>query len=246
VFDKHCVKCHDFDKPAGKKLLLAGDRDPFFNAAYTELWRKKIIKTIGAGPAGIQQPYSWGAHASPLVKILVEGHAPDKGPSLDKLKLDKESVNRIVTWIDINGPYYPTYDSAYPNNPAGRSPLTGGQLGQLSRLTGVNCAQDNFASSNGPWLSFDRPELSPALAKLDKNSPQYQEALSILQAGKDALAQRPRGDTLDFTPCDKDRQREDFYRQRMQVEASNRAAIRDGRKLREQPQGGADSDPPGQ
>ena len=233
VFDKHCVKCHDFDKPAGKKLLLAGDRDPFFNAAYTELWRKKIIRTIGAGPAGIQQPYSWGAHASPLVKILVEGHAADKGPSPDKLKLDKESIDRIVTWIDINGPYYPTYDSAYPNNPAGRSPLTGGQLAQLSRLTGVNCAQDNFASSNGPWLSFDRPELSPALAKLDKNSPQYQEALSILQAGKDALARQPRGDTLDFTPCDKDRQREEFYRQRMQVEASNRAAIRDGRKLRE-------------
>lgn len=38
---------------------------------------------------------------------------------------------------------------------------------------------------------------------------------------------------LDFAPCDKDRQREEFSRQRLQVEASNRTAIHDGRKLRE-------------
>jgi hypothetical protein len=55
VFNRYCVKCHDFDQPAGKKLILAGDRDPFFNAAYTELWRKQVIKVVGAGPAGIQQ-----------------------------------------------------------------------------------------------------------------------------------------------------------------------------------------------
>jgi len=235
VLNKYCVECHDFDQPAGKKLILAGDRDPFFNAAYTELWGKKSIKALGAGPAGIQQAYSWGSHPSPLVKILREGHAPDgKGPGRDKLKLDKESFDRIVTWIDINAPYYPTYDSAYPGNPGGRSPLTATQLARLSALTGVNCAQDNFATSTGPCLSFDRPELSPALAKLDENSPPYQEALALIQSGKEALGKQPRGDTLgDFTPCDKDRQREEFYRQRLQVETANRAAIRDGRKLRE-------------
>lgn len=234
VLDKHCVKCHDFGQPAGKKLVLAGDRDPFFNAAYTQLWRKQFIKPIGAGPAGIQQPYAWGAHPSPLVKILRDGHpAGSTGPGRDKLKLDKESIDRIVTWIDINAPYYPTYDSAYPDNPAGRSPLTGAQLARLTALTGVNCAQDNFATSTGPWLSFDRPHLSPALANLDQSSPQYAEALALLQAGKDALARQPRGDTLDFTPCPKDLQREDFYRQRLQIEASNRQAIRDHRKQRE-------------
>ncbi len=235
VLDKYCVECHDFDKPAGKKLVLAGDRDPFFNAAYTELWRKKSIKAIGAGPAGIQQAYSWGSHPSPLVKVLREGHAPDgKGPGRDKLKLDKESFDRIVTWIDINAPYYPDLRQRLPGQP--RRPLAAEQppsSARLSALTGVNCAQDNFATSTGPWLSFDRPELSPALAKLDENSPPYQEALALIQAGKDALGNQPRGDTLDFTPCDKDRQREEFYHQRLQVEAANRAAIRDGRKLRE-------------
>ena len=234
VLDKYCVKCHDFGKPAGQKLLLAGDRDPFFNAAYTEMWRKHAIKPIGAGPAGIQQPYAWGAHPSPLVKVIREGHLTGKGPSLNQLTLDKESFDRVITWIDINAPYYPTYDSAYPDNPAGRSPLTGAQLARLSALTGAPCAQDNFATSTGPWLSFDRPPLSPALARLDKNSAPYTEALTILQAGHDALAKRPRGDTLDFTPCPKDRQREDFYRERQRIELSNREAIRDGIKRHEE------------
>ena len=60
VFDKHCVACHDFGKPGAEKLILAGDRDPFFNASYTQLHRKRYITAIGAGPAGIQPPYSWG------------------------------------------------------------------------------------------------------------------------------------------------------------------------------------------
>ena len=237
VLNKYCVECHDFDKPAGKKLILAGDRDPFFNAAYTELWRKKFITAIGAGPAGIRDAYSWGSHPSPLVKIIREGHAPGgDGPGRDKLSLDKESFDRIVTWIDINAPYYPTYDSAYPGNPAGRSPLTGAQLARLSALTGVNCAQDNFATSTGPWVSFDRPELSPALAKLARNSEPYKEAVAIIETGRSALTRQPRGDSSDFTPCDKDRQREDFYLRRLTIEHSNRQAIREGGKLRDLPE----------
>jgi hypothetical protein len=233
VLDRHCVKCHDFGKPAGGKLVLAGDRDPFFNAAYTELWRKGYIKPIGAGPASIQQPYTWGAHPSRLVQILREGHPADsKGPARDQLMLDKESIDRIITWIDINAPYYPTYYSAYPDSAGGRSPLDSGQLGRLGQLTGVDWgAQQNCASSTGPWIAFERPELSPCLAKLDKDSPPYNEALAIIRTGRDALAKQARGDTLDFTPCEKDRQREQFYQQRLQIELRGREAIRTGKKV---------------
>ena len=38
VFDKHCLKCHDFGREAAKKLILAGDRNPYFNASYIDLW----------------------------------------------------------------------------------------------------------------------------------------------------------------------------------------------------------------
>ncbi|MBL7222619.1 MAG: hypothetical protein ISS72_02075, partial [Candidatus Brocadiae bacterium] len=53
VFDKHCVRCHDFGKKGAKKVVLAGDKDMFFNASYTQLWRKGYIRAIGGGPAHI-------------------------------------------------------------------------------------------------------------------------------------------------------------------------------------------------
>ena len=136
---------------------------------------------------------------------------------------------RLTTWIDLNAPYYPTYYSAYPDNVAGRCPLGDGPLERLGRLTGVNWnTQTFFGSSTGPWLSFDRPELSPCLAKLDKHGPQYKEALSLIERGKDAIARRPRGDTLDFVPCATDQCREATYAQRRQIELRNREAIRKG------------------
>lgn len=113
----------------------------------------------------------------------------------------------------------------------GRSPLDNDQLNRLKDLTGLDwAAQQNHASSTGPWVSFDRPELSPCLSKLDKGSAAYTEALGIIQSGKTALALHPRGDTLDFKFCEKDRQREVFYNERARIEQASRKAILENRK----------------
>jgi hypothetical protein len=53
VFDKHCASCHDYGKEAADKLNLARDRTNTFNTSYNELWRKKYITAIGAGPSSI-------------------------------------------------------------------------------------------------------------------------------------------------------------------------------------------------
>ena len=225
VLDKHCVQCHDFGKPGAKKLILAGDRTMTFNASYSELWRKKYIKVVGAGPHAIQPAYSWGSHASKVVEVIRKGH--------NDVKLDKESFDRLVTWIDINAPYYPSYASAYPSNPGGRSPLDNKQVGRLTKLTGVPFTKLLRHSGNrGPQVCFDRPELSPCLAKFeDRTAPQYQEALAIIQAGKAMLAKRPRADMGDFLACPVDRSRQDKYVLRQETESQCRAAIR--RKAKE-------------
>ena len=225
VFDKHCVSCHDFGTEAGRKLILAGDRTITFNASYNELWRKKYIKAIGAGPSDIQQPYSWGSHSSKLVEVIRKGHYD--------IKLSRDEFERIVTWIDLNGPYYPRYDCAYPNNLAGRCPLDNEQLKRLTELTGVPFA--NLAAHNqntGPQVSFDRPCLSPCLANFeDTSNPGYIEALAIIEAGKQMLQQRPRADMPGFEACALDQQRQRNYTTRQQAEARNRRAIHNGRKL---------------
>ena len=147
----------------------------------------------------------------------------------DPLYLPDESI----VFASTREPQYnPTYASAYPDSLTGRVPLTNAELGRLSQLTGVPFSdQRSFASNQGPEVSFDRPELSSCTARLAANDPRRQEALAIIQSGKESLARRPRGDELaGFIPSETDLRREAKYAQRRQVELQNRAAIRDGRK----------------
>ena len=225
IFDKHCVTCHDFNKPAGRKLILAGDRTHSFSASYIDLWSRSYVTCIGGGPAAIQQAKSWGSHPSKLIKVLREGHPKHKG-----MKLTSKELSTIITWIDLNAPYYPYYESAYPDNFLGRSPLNDHQLNRLIKLTGAR-----FVKKHGPdqraQLSFERPELSPCLQKLDKRSAEYKEARAIIQAGKEQLKKVPRADMVGFVPCAKDQQRLRKYDKRCAIELMNRKAISIGKKL---------------
>jgi hypothetical protein len=227
VFDKHCVKCHDFGKKGAEKLILAGDRTVAFNASYIDLWSTGSIKCVGGGTHQHLEAYFWGARASKIVKIIRQGHPKPEIRREAKLKLSSEDFDRIVTWIDINGPYYPEYESAYPNNPAGRCPLDSGQLSRLGKLTGAR-----FVTSHGSrkraQIAFERPELSPCLGKLKKDSAQYKEALAIIRAGKVALDKTPRGDMDGFKPCPEHAKRLAKYRRLQDLEAANRKAIRTG------------------
>jgi hypothetical protein len=225
VLDKHCVSCHDYNKDDGKKLNLAGDRTNTFNTSYNELWRKKYISAIGAGPHEIQPAYSWGSHASKIIEVIRDGHYD--------VKLSKSEFEAIVTWIDLNGVYYPRYDTAYPDNLTGRSPLNNEQIERLSVLTSIPFAKLAIHNKNiGPQISFDRPELSPCLAKFkDKTNPEYIEALGIICAGSRMLNERPRADMPGFQACAVDQQRQRQYVKRQQIELSNRKAIKKGQKL---------------
>ncbi|MHC4250532.1 MAG: HzsA-related protein [Planctomycetota bacterium] len=233
VFDRHCVKCHDFGKDAGKKLVLAPDRNPYFNAAYVDLWiwNRKMITCVGAGPAEIQPAYSWGSHPSRLSQVLRKGHEKHKD-----LKLSAEDMARINTWLDLNAPYYPFYESAYPDSPSGRSPLDGRQLRRLEALTGVDFdgRLKNHGRRERPQISFDRPELSPCLGKLrGSDEARYREALAIITAGRQALKRTPRCDMAGFEPCAVDRERLSRFDRRDRIEREFRSAIRDGRTLRD-------------
>lgn len=229
VFNKRCVGCHDYGQEAGRKLNLAPDRTLTFNTAYTELWRKGYLHCVGAGPAEIQPAYSWGSHASKLVQVLRKPGTPGH----EELQLTPEEFDRIVTWVDLNGVYYPTYACAYPDSLTGRIPLDAAQLGRLGELTGVDFRrQRSYGGCPGPDVSFDRPELSPLLAPFsDKQDPRYREALAMIQAGRERLTRRPRADMPGFVPSEPDQLREAKYALRRQIELRNREAIRRGERM---------------
>lgn len=224
VFDKHCVSCHDFGKKAGKELILASDRNPYFNAAYMEMWMKKIIAPVGAGPAEIREAYSWGAHPSKLIKLLKGGHAD--------VKLSKEEMERLTTWIDLNAVYYSDFISAYPNNTVGRSPLSEKELDRLGKLTNINFrALNGHGRKLGPQISFDRPDKSPCLNNIkNKNSSDYKEALALIIKGKEQLSNKPRLDMDGFVPSATDQKRLMKYKYRLEEEMKSREAIMEGKK----------------
>jgi hypothetical protein len=142
-------------------------------------------------------------------------------------------MDRIVTWVDINAPYYPVYASAYPDNLAGRSPLDPRQVRRLTDHTGVSFEKlAGHQSSQGPQVSFERPELSPCLGNLEQDAPEaYAAALEIIRAGARALAAVPRGDDPEFSPAAPDKARELRYALRQRAAQRVRDAILRGERV---------------
>ncbi|MCX6901052.1 MAG: hypothetical protein NT105_20450 [Verrucomicrobia bacterium] len=231
IWDKHCVDCHDFGKPAGEKLVLAGDKELVFNASYVELFRNwgkegALLNTVGLGLAPINPAYAVGSHRSQLVELLKRGH--------NKVALSAEEMDRIVTWIDIGGPYYPDYDCSHPANVAGRAPISEAQLKRLGELTSSGLADDRGnpgSAAHRLWITFDRPELSPCLRKLDKQGEAYREALAIIRAGQEELRQNPEADMPGFRPCEEHQTRQAKYHALREREQNRRQALADGRKV---------------
>ena len=225
VFDRQCLPCHDWGGEGGKSVVLAGDRDLTFNASYNELWRKGLVKVAGAGPHTNLPAKSWGSQASRLVKAIDSEH--------HGVKLSTEDWDRIVTWVDLNAPYYPTYASAYPDNLAGRCPLPNDRVNRLGELTGLRFFDlAGFGSNQGPQISFDRPEMSPALVALrGRNQAAYDEALGIVREGAALLAKKPECDAVGFAMCEVDQRREVKYERLAKLDRRARLARQNGTKV---------------
>lgn len=219
ILNNRCVKCHDFDAGNRDKLVLAGDMNPYFNAAYVNLYVKKEISLIGGGPADIQQPYSWGSHPSKLTKIIDGNH--------HGVKLNKREKETLYTWMDLNGVYYPVYESAFDTTMAGRSPLYNHEINELGQLTGINFWNLNhFGRKLQAQISFNRPELSPCLDAIRGDKEKYNRAVEIIRTGMKRLKQTPRGDIeRDLIPSERQQTMLRKYADRLKEEQANNCSI---------------------
>lgn len=228
ILDRRCVKCHDFDEKDRKKIVLAGDMNPFFNAAYINLYVNKAVSLVGGGPADIQQAYSWGSHVSRLTQIIERGHYG--------VKLTQKEKEYLYAWMDLNGVYYPVYESAFDNTLAGRCPLTYEEVDRLSELTGVNVgALNGHGRKMQAQIAFDRPEKSPILDAIRTDKAKYDEAVALIAAGRDRLKKTPRGDVeRKLVPCERHEAMLQKYDEKVaEIAASNRK-IANGEKYYDQ------------
>ncbi len=187
ILDKHCLSCHDFDIDKPEKLVLAGDMNIYFNASYINLYVSGALSLVGGGPSDIQDAYSWGSHKSKFTEIIDNKH--------NKVKLSDAEKELLYAWMDVNGVYYPVYETAFDENIAGRSPLTDAETKELIELTGVNLIKLNtHARKKLAQLSFERPELSPCLASIRDDKQKFDRAVEIIALGGERLKETPRGD----------------------------------------------------
>ena len=194
---------------AQKAIVLAGDLGIVFNTSYMALrakspfrWYppkegmpKELLKPVDDGPPEVLPAYAWGSHASRLVDMLDAGH--------HGVKLDARERAKIVEWIDLNTPYYPVYETAFPDRPYGRSPLTNEQVAELVKLTGDRQSivpkkmwdRPDRTRLLGTGVNFTRPELSPCLKGVTGEN--REKALALIRAGAATLREYGRPDMLD-------------------------------------------------
>ncbi|MDP6634637.1 MAG: hypothetical protein QGG42_07060 [Phycisphaerae bacterium] len=127
VLDRYCIKCHGLEKSEGKLNLLGAlgkTHGPRYTRAgknggwayipqYTNSWKSLIthpglvkvaIRKSNFGPTSESvnsRPKELFAHAGKLVPLLLKGHA--------KVKLDRDSFQRLAAWADMNYIRYGDY-----------------------------------------------------------------------------------------------------------------------------------------
>ena len=105
VWDKHCTSCHGSEDPAAE-LNLTGGLTEMYNQSYENLLQRRRNLLVNIDEDTLMPTYylparSLGSHASRLVSILMEGH--------EDVKLSKEEMIRVTTWVDSNAQYHGAY-----------------------------------------------------------------------------------------------------------------------------------------
>ncbi len=121
IWDRHCVACHQGkDEPKG--INLTGEGTNFFNVSYETLVghldKPEPMKYVNwLSTASFRrhelnipqiEPKRWGAVRSSLAELVRTGH-PDKNGK-PRVELDETSRRRIFAWIDLNVPYWGSYE----------------------------------------------------------------------------------------------------------------------------------------
>jgi hypothetical protein len=105
ILDKHCVECHQAAKPEGG-VDLSGTPAGEFTASYNALAPMVPFSQWKGTPQDNHEPLTppdqFGARASKLMQLLLEGH--------EDVALSEEEFERLVTWMDANALFYGTFD----------------------------------------------------------------------------------------------------------------------------------------
>jgi hypothetical protein len=101
IFDRHCLKCHDYDHRNTSRVFLTGDRGPMFSDSYFTLTARSQVADGRNKPKSNYAPRTLGSSASPLMNKLDQQHYDVEVSPLEKKK--------IRLWLDSGAAYPGTY-----------------------------------------------------------------------------------------------------------------------------------------
>jgi hypothetical protein len=192
VLDKHCVKCHS-GVEAPKRVDLTGGKTEWFNVSYDTLTNGYVswINTCNGSEANILQvaPRAWGTPASKLTPILMGSHVDKDGKP--RFALSDAERRRIFAWIDLNIPYYSTYDMAHPDLEGGRRLYPKDLKPKLADVSARRCASchQKGVPQRG-YLRITEPELNDFLVA----------PLAKAAGGRETCKAKPKPDALSTAP----------------------------------------------
>ena len=220
VLDRNCVHCHSGVAPPAR-VDLSGGKTDWFSVSYDVLTRGYVswIDTRNGQEQNILHiaPREWGSPASKLASLILAGH-PD-GSGRPRVSLGEADRRRILTWIDLNVPYYGTYDMAYPQAEGGRRLVPEGLDAALHDLWQRRCSSCHQAGlPSCGFVRITEPEMNDFLVAplaleaggrgscgravfTGKGDPDYQAVLRLFEPLQKMLAARPRMDMPGATPA---------------------------------------------
>ncbi len=155
VLDRHCTQCHGGEDGQAEPYLKgdkmiddwssqiagnAGRNGGKFSTSYAGLHR--YVRRPGIeSDMRVLSPMDYHFSSTELGKMLRDGH--------QGVKLDRESLERLVTWVDLNAPFHGTW-----------SEITGNQR-VVAQMARANELRQRYAGS-GPIPDYEHiPELPP-------------------------------------------------------------------------------------
>jgi hypothetical protein len=129
VLDRHCVRCHSFEKYDGS-LSLEGDLGPMYAHSWYALFARKLVAD-GRNGFGNQPPRTIGSSASRLLDLMEGGHY--------EVKVPEPEWRRVWMWIESAAPYAGTYAGLRNEHEMARQGWSGLVWGQNSKAIHQRC-----------------------------------------------------------------------------------------------------------
>jgi formylglycine-generating enzyme required for sulfatase activity len=175
VVDRYCLGCHDGPRgvePDLRGTVLTSDYRSsiagngggpggrYFSVGYFELSR--LVRRPGIeSDMHMLRPGEYHADQTDLVRLLLKGH--------HQVRLDAESWDRLITWIDLNAPYHGTWTEIGWN--PGRQRERRRQLRKL--YAGVDEDPEALAAQAPPRVAPILPKTTPAATPVKVYCPDW-------------------------------------------------------------------------